>query len=221
MNAFADTLLSLVFGWMRALVEGVWSFLSSGRFQNALSWLGDHWLWLVLFLCALCTVLDYLIWLVRWRPYILWRNHLRRLFGRGIPPSKENDVFQYDWNQGVDVDLSDMQPAPVFPEMAYETWQPVDETAAVEEAAPEMPPAFAPAEMAPAVAETPVLPDGPVVRRRRRSQRHEKKKFRLSGILPKADEEEAALLDGLPPAVNKSQAFHAPVYPGQYDNSQG
>ncbi len=217
MNAFADTLLSLVFGWMRALVEGIWSFISSGRFQSALSWLGDHWLWLVVLLCIAGTVLDYLIWLFRWRPYIIWRNKLRRLFGKAPRQQTEADVFQYGWEEGVDVDLTDMQPAPVPEAVSYEAWQqPVYAEAAPENAPWEAPAPYPAEEALPAPAEVP-----PPLRRNRRSQRHEKKKSILSDLLPTANDEEDALLDGLPPVVNKQQAFHAPVYPGQYDNSQG
>ncbi len=220
MNAFADTLLSLVFGWLRALVEGLWSSISSGRFQSTLSWLGDHWLWLVLLLCIACTVLDYLIWLVRWRPYVIWRNKLRRLLGKNSRHQTEEDAFRYGWEEGVDVDLTDMQPAPVQEEILYDDWHPpiypeAEQENAVYEASPtyvQADPIYSP--------ETPEM--SPVQRpRNRRSRRHEKKKFHLSGLLPIASDEETAMLDGLPPVVNKQQAFHAPVYPGQYDNSQG
>lgn len=302
MNKFADTLLSLLFGWMRTFVEGIWNSFSSGQMQDTISWLGDHWLLLVLLLCVVCTVLDYFIWFIRWKPYVIWRNKLRRLFGHkeSSEDYAEYYTFQRGYDQGVEMDLSgfpaDSQPIPE--DAAYLSWQPEDEPASsyaqpVPESTqtyPQMPipeqtqayahakvirqtpaqppvsepaPVFsqkpaaqpmqyypqhtvyeepavpnvqpvhpirtssAPADAAPSVPEDaclqPVsayLPDQSMPRPRR-SQRYEKKKSRLSGFLPTADEESEQLLDGLPPAVDQNEAFRAPVYPRQYNNQQG
>lgn len=222
MNNFADTLLKMLFGWMRTLMEGVWNAFSSGRMRNTISWLGDHWLWLVVFLCIACTVLDYFIWFIRWKPYVIWRNKLRRLF-QGRPAHDEEPeyyLFQQGYDDGVDMDLSDMPvPAPAAADAEYFAWQqpvyePQPETLPLEPAGEMAEEAYVPQEM-------PVfIPEQPAVRNRR-SQRHEKKKSRLHGILPVADEESEQQLDGLPPAVDKNDAFHAPVYPGQYNNQQG
>lgn len=199
MNNFADTLLKMLFGWMRTLMEGVWTSFSSGKMRNTISWLGDHWLWLVAFLCIVCTMLDYFIWFIRWKPYVIWRNKLRHIF------RKEQHQFQYGYDQGVEIDLSDLpEMMPAEEEVDFSAWQQPEYAPLPQEPlpAPEMP-AF--------------VPEQPAVRNRR-SQRHEKKKFRLTGILPTADEESEQLLDGLPPAIDKNDAFHAPVYPGQYNN---
>lgn len=199
MNNFADTLLKMLFGWMRTLMEGIWMSFSSGKMRNTISWLGDHWLWLVVFLCIACTVLDYFIWFIRWKPYVIWRNKLRRIF------RKEQRQFQNGYDQGVEIDLSDLpEMMPAEEEVDFSAWQQ---------------PEYAPLPQEPLPApEMPVfVPEQPAVRNRR-SQRHEKKKFRLTGILPTANEESEQLLDGLPPAIDKNDAFHAPVYPGQYNN---
>lgn len=221
MNNFADALLSLLFGWMRTLVEGIWSSFSSGKMRNTISWLGDHWLWLVLMLCIACTVLDYFVWFIRWKPYVIWRNKLRRLLGKRETSQEDAERidFRYGYDQGVEMDLADLAPAPPPVQPEPEEWhQPLYEPTIVM-------PAVAPAPVCEPPLEEPLypdpvpmyLPEQPVVRNRR-SQRYEKKKFRLSGILPTANEENEQMLDGLPPAVDKSEAFHAPVYPGQYNN---
>ena len=221
MNNFADTLLKMLFGWMRTLMESIWTSFSSGKMRNTISWLGDHWLWLVVFLCIACTVLDYFIWFIRWKPYVIWRNKLRRLMNNlrrrlGLSEIPEYHQFLYGYDQGVEIDLNDLSPAPIAQEEDFSLWQePVYEPPM--EPVP-MPPAYEMAEENAASQEAPVfLPEQPAVRNRR-SQRHEKKKFRLSGLLPSADEESEQLLDGLPPAIDKNDAFHAPVYPGQYNN---
>ena len=60
--------------------------------------------------------------------------------------------------------------------------------------------------------EMPFGPETPTVRHRR-SERHEKKKFNLPGFFGNDESGDDELLDGLPPAVRKEDAFHAPVYP--------
>lgn len=209
MNAFADTLLSLMFGWLRSMVEGIFSSASSGRFSSFFTWLGDHWFWLVAVLCIICLVLDYLIWFIRWRPYVIWRNKLRRLFGHRETPLPDAG-FDTGYETGVDMDLTDMPDTPV-PEYEYAVWQPELHPQ------PQEPVYEAPVSQPVYQDEVPYIPQEPIVRNRR-SQRHEKKKFRLPGLLGSDQAEESGLIDGLPPVVNKEDAFHAPVYPDQYQN---
>ena len=82
MNAFINSLFTLLFGWIRSLIQSLWNSIFSGAYHGFFSWLGDAWPWVVIVLCVGCTVLDYLVWLVRWRPYILWRQKLRSLWRR-------------------------------------------------------------------------------------------------------------------------------------------
>ena len=224
MNAFADTLLSILFGWLRTLVEGIWSASSSGRFQRLFVWLGDNWYWVLIALCILCTVMDYLIWLIRWRPYIIWRNKLRRLFNR---KDRADAQFAQGYDSGVDVDLTGVSPTPV--QEPYAAWQPDAYWRDKEQEPAFVPPAeeqvytqplFEAPEAAP-VYEQPAIMEEPLAEptvRNRRSQRYEKKKLRLPGLLGNEQDENNAMLDGLPPVVKKEDAFHAPVYPDQYQN---
>ena len=57
--------------------------------------------------------------------------------------------------------------------------------------------------------------DMPAARRRRRSEKYERRKWPWEK-LNQVREDEEAMLDGLPPLVDREQAFHEPVYP-QHD----
>lgn len=207
MNAFADTLLSLMFGWLRTLVEGIWSTTTSGRFQHMLVWLGDHWFFVALGLCILFTVVDFLVWLIRWQPYRLWHSRIARLLGRA---PRERREFRHGYDSGVEMDFSDL--APATPAEDYAAWQPETWQPAPQEE--DFPLFTSPAPGQPSE-EDAYGYSQPATVRNRRSERYEKKKFRIGRILAPAKEEEAAMLDGLPPAVDKENAFHAPVYPNQ------
>ena len=67
---------------------------------------------------------------------------------------------------------------------------------------------YIPAENRPASGETET--------RRRRRDKHEGQRRRLFSRVPpliQSDEQEDGMLDGLPPMIDKNEAFHKPVYP--------
>ena len=244
MNTFANSLFSLLFGWARTLIQQLWSSAVSGRYQGFLVWLGDHWLWVALALCVGGTVIDYMIWLVRWRPYLVWRSALGRMARRlrGEQPHTRRR-FERGYQAGVALDIP-MDPPALSPAEAWAgaDWQ-APAVSAEEGEAPETPQApFGFPDPAPAyTAPGPEMParqrhftppgeyeappmytssrapsgyrtDLPSARRRRRSEKYERQRPVWREKLMGAEGEDA-LLDGLPPAVDRSEAFHEPVYP--------
>ena len=227
MNTFANSLFTVLFGWARGLIQQVWNAALSGRFSTFLTWLGDHWLWVVLGLILGCTVMDYLIWLVRWRPYLLWRAFFRRAarFFR-----MKNKQFEQGYESSVGLQVTpEEESEPAQEAWAEEAWTPPAET-------PAAAPAFSvPAELElrqrqfvpPQVDEAPPMnaaarqvagsftAEMPVARRRRRSEKYERRRQEWRDRLINGDAQDYEMLDGLPPAVDRQQAFHEPVYPRQ------
>jgi len=246
MNSFANSLFALFFGWARTLIQQIWTSAAAGRYSGFLAWLGDHWLWLAAVLCVVCTVLDFVIWMIRWRPYLLWRTSLRRLLRRINPKNAENTWrFARGYEGGIALEMPPEDEAPSPPPVSWqeqEAWaQPSNENPPPEEggqAEPFQP--FPPADeapvspsddrgryfSAPTAYEPPPMSistripssratDMPAARRKRRSEKYAARRADWRMKLMGHDEDEDALLDGLPPAVDKQQAFHAPVYPRQ------
>ena len=61
-------------GWLKALavwILGLFDLAGTSGF-SPLKWLSDHWLVLLIVLLTAGVVLDFLVWLVRWRPYWAW-----------------------------------------------------------------------------------------------------------------------------------------------------
>lgn len=226
MNTFADSLFSVLFGGIRSLVQGIWSAVVDGNFSGFFSWLGDHWFWLVLFLCLIGTVIDFIIWLIRWRPYLVWRTNMRRLFRHFQGGKDDPRQFETGYTDGVALDLPDeSEPAQQYfpseekiavynqPAVLPEEFSAPRFSAAEEAPLPQenyAPPVYF--QQADAYAPLPGQPM-PVVPRRRRSDKHAQKKASWHERLVADDEQQDALLDGLPPAVDREQAFHEPVYP--------
>ena len=81
MNIIADRLFALLLGWTGSLFNGLWNLITNegGAFAG---FLRSFWLPMILILLLFGTVVDYVIWLIRWRPYYVWSSWLRRVIGR-------------------------------------------------------------------------------------------------------------------------------------------
>lgn len=77
MNAFADWLFSVMFGWMGTAANSAWNAVVNATSGTG-SFFSRYWLCIVLLIIIGGTVLDYAVWLVRWRPYLVWRSWLTR-----------------------------------------------------------------------------------------------------------------------------------------------
>lgn len=243
MNTFANSLFTLLFGWLRSLIQGIWAAAARGEFSRFFTWLGDHWLFVVVVLCLGCTVLDYLVWLLRWRPYLVWRTKLRgllrRLRGEKVDSQRK---FSQGYAEAVPLDLPEEAPAPPAYDWEQEAafqqaeWQlPVQtpEPSLSEEipgapaipswdhavdSAPQhryfaQPEGYQPPPVyVPSRTDSAFSSDMPAARRKRRSEKYDRRRTSWHERLMTASDEEA-MLDGLPPAVDREEAFREPVYP--------
>ncbi|MBQ9265118.1 MAG: hypothetical protein IJ189_13050 [Clostridia bacterium] len=225
MNTFSNSLFTFLFGWARSLIESVWNAAAEGKLSGFFTWLGDHWMIVVVALCLGGTVMDFLIWMIRWRPYLVWRSFLRkwarrfrgekvdsqRRFNRGYQDAVEELGFSAEQSDLPPQDAGAWEDEYAAPAQEQADYYQEDAFAAPQDAA------YADQQWA---GETPAgyAPDVPEGRRRRRSEKHDQpRRFawhqKLTAI---DDQEEDGMLDGLPPAVNREQAFHEPVYPESY-----
>lgn len=79
MGAFADSLFTLLLGWVRGAVGAVSTAFSSGGQSGFLQFLGHKWLPIVLGIVVIGLFGDWFIWMVRWQPYRVWGTHMRRI----------------------------------------------------------------------------------------------------------------------------------------------
>lgn len=90
MGSFVDAMLSMLFGWLQALINWIWGIIDSGG--SALgTWFLQNWIPLTLVLIAGGLIVDWFIWLIRWRPYHVWGTHLRRI-GRFFHRDQRQDT---------------------------------------------------------------------------------------------------------------------------------
>ena len=239
MNSFANSLFSLIFGWARTIIQHVWNSSTSGHFGGLFSWLGDHWVWLVIVLVLCGTAADILVWLFRWQPYLVWQTRARRLMRwlkGGTAPQRR---FEKGYQGGVALDVPQeektVEPAetewqtPEWPkelEANFFTHSFTEALArdavlnsaaqerqgrAKQEEAYEPPPMVTESWLSGAYMKREMQ----TAPRKRRSEKYDKKKPTWANKLMIPEVEEDSLLDGLPPAVDRQRAFHEPVYPMQ------
>lgn len=83
MGSFANSVFSVLLGWIRTAVNEFWNILSSGEGGGMLAWIGENWKALTLILCLIGIVVDAIIYVIRWRPFQVWASFFRRIRGKG------------------------------------------------------------------------------------------------------------------------------------------
>lgn len=79
MNGFVNTLLSVMLSWIRALISNIWTVLTSEDGGTLYQFLRAYWLYIVIGLCAVCMLVDVVVYFFRWRPDYVWATRWRRL----------------------------------------------------------------------------------------------------------------------------------------------
>lgn len=81
MNFIADSLFSVLLGWTRSLFNNLWNMLTNDS-AGFTGFLQRFWLPIIIILLLGGTLIDYIIWLVRWRPYYIWSARIRERLQR-------------------------------------------------------------------------------------------------------------------------------------------
>lgn len=82
MGSFANTIFSVMLGWVRSAANWLWQLAGSSEGSGAIRWLGENWLMLTVILCAIGMAVDFIVHMLRWRPYKVWASFFRRMFGK-------------------------------------------------------------------------------------------------------------------------------------------
>lgn len=73
MNVFADRLFALLLGWTGMLFNGLWNLINNAS-SGVTGFLSRFWAPLLIMLLIFGTLTDYIVWLIRWRPYVVWQS---------------------------------------------------------------------------------------------------------------------------------------------------
>lgn len=239
MGNFANTVFSMMLGWLRTAVSDIWDLFTASDGSSLLTWIGNHWIHLVLILCVAGTAIDIVVHLLRWRPLTVWASFFRRLRRHGRdedeaetehPRRKRHQQWVYadgstapnpeqDWQEDLpeDEDFAQDydQPAPMVASMSHTQYR---RNAYANQVPPGMEDYPHPA---PVQEET--VPPEPVSREavtpQQDSESRSRRVLRRVAEIPRSiwqgeDDDELQLrYQPAKPAVDKKDAYHAPVYP--------
>ncbi len=97
MGQFANTLFSALMGWVRTAAAWLWALVTTADAGAWFTWLTENWLPLTLLLCLICVAVDFLVYLIRWQPYRVWRSFLHRLTARDAALPEEQPQVRRQW----------------------------------------------------------------------------------------------------------------------------
>ena len=80
-SAYANSIVNIMLGWLKGFAGWVLKLfdLAGSGGVSPLAWLSDNWLKLLIVLIVLGVIIDWLVWMMRWRPYWVWFRRKRIL----------------------------------------------------------------------------------------------------------------------------------------------
>ena len=82
MNSFASVLFSLFLGWLKTAAASLYKTLTSPQSGTFFLFVGENWKTILLVLLVVGTVLDLVVYFLRWHPHEVWASFFRRLSGK-------------------------------------------------------------------------------------------------------------------------------------------
>lgn len=77
MGSFAKSLANLLFGWVSDVFSRIWSLFTTDSGTESIPWIGKQWILIVVVLCVLGLLIDFSVYLYRWKPYKVWASFFR------------------------------------------------------------------------------------------------------------------------------------------------
>ena len=96
MNSFTNSILSLLLGWLRTLLNAARAFLSSDSGTVFFDFFRHNWRVIFLVLCAGGFALDIFIYLIRWRPSPIWIRRRARQARYTPQPRQDYETYDFD-----------------------------------------------------------------------------------------------------------------------------
>lgn len=97
MNGFANAILSLLLSWIKVIINQFWNLLSSETGEQLVSFLSQNWWIIVLVLCGGGLLIDLIVYMLRWRPDIVWRNRRRKKHEQWDQEYEDAQPEGYHW----------------------------------------------------------------------------------------------------------------------------
>ncbi len=229
MGSFANTVFSIMLGWVQSLVAMIWNAMTSENGNSFLQFIGNNWIKIAAVLCALGLVTDLCVYIFRWQPYRVWSTFWRKLHRRkaeseegvAVDPAVTLRPGRY-FKPVIEADDEPEAPAAAYTRagnISEEATEAPDDLYRWRQAETEDTRPAVPAETTKAgyvvPADSPYRrPEDRAVRRRNRRRR-----MRMTLLGDNGDENEFHY-NAPQPIVDQRRAYYAPVYPESWDSGK-
>ena len=79
MGSFANTVFSLLLGWLQTVASMIWNSLTEKDNESIFQFIGRNWILITLILCLAGLVIDFAVYLFRWEPYKVWMSFWKKI----------------------------------------------------------------------------------------------------------------------------------------------
>lgn len=77
-TGYSNAIVNVLLGWLKGLANWVLKLFNlAGSGGSPLLWLSQNWLKLLILLLIVGVAMDWLVWMIRWRPYWVWFRRKR------------------------------------------------------------------------------------------------------------------------------------------------
>lgn len=245
MGSFANSLFTILLGWLQGAVSAVWSAFTTENGNAFFTWIGKNWLLIAGVLCAAGLAADLCVYLFRWKPYKVWKSFFSRERENEEPEEEVSFRPAEERNEPAPRTERRFRPEPEPEEEEpdepdYSRWEPQEEETVQQQERPAEEPGFVtnagyvvPADSPYRRPETrnyarpepePVYRSAPVTDEGRKEETQAaagKRRRRISVSDLFADpEEEIQQFDAPQQLFDSSKAYHKPVYPRGWNKSE-
>ena len=99
MSVFAQSLFELLLGWVKGSTRWGYQLFQDVQWQSGFHWLLSHWMIVVLLIMLLGVCIDFIVWMLRWKPHWVWASKIRKLFRKSTPSSFEEKSFNEGYQE--------------------------------------------------------------------------------------------------------------------------
>ena len=101
-TGFTNAIVNAMLGWLKGLATWVLRLFNLSGGGSPLKFLANNWLKLLIICLIIGVVMDFLVWILRWRPYWVWFHKKRVIINDKNFFAHENDTSDADdpWERG-------------------------------------------------------------------------------------------------------------------------
>ncbi len=112
-TGFSNAIVNAMLGWLKGLAAWVLRLFNLSGGGSPLKFLANNWLKLLIICLIIGVAMDFLVWILRWRPYWVWFHKKRVIINDKNFFAHENDTFDGDdpWTRGSRSVRSSARPA--------------------------------------------------------------------------------------------------------------